>query len=219
MLVHHHLKKIMYSKNNSSQEKPKFYNGHRNRKSHDELKISNEDFNQKLNDQNQINILDIGFGSGESIVSQDFKQCNIFGIESYSRGIVKMNKYKNQMNIKNLFLFHGDAVEIIEKVIPKKSINIINIFFPDPWPKKKHHKRRLISHYTIGLFRQILKKNGFIHFASDHIDYSHQTKYIFENTLNKKLFFSNFRQKRPITKYEQKAIDKKRFIFDLLVEF
>ena len=179
----------MYSKNNSSQEKPKFYNGHRNRKNHDELKISNEDFDQKLNDQNQINILDIGFGSGESIVSQDFKQCNIFGIESYSRGIVKMNKYKNQMNIKNLFLFHGDAVEIIEKVIPKKSINVINIFFPDPWPKKKHHKRRLISHYTIGLFRKILRKNGFIHFASDHIDYSHQTKYIFENTLKKKVIF------------------------------
>ena len=93
----------MYSKNNLSQEKPKFYSGHRNRKSHDELKINNEDFNQKLSDQNQINILDIGFGSGESIVSQNFKQHNIFGIESYLSGIVKMNKYKNQMNIKNLF--------------------------------------------------------------------------------------------------------------------
>ena len=76
----------MYLKNNSSQEKPKFYNGHRNRKNHEELKISNEDFNQKLNNQNQINILDIGFGSGESIVSQDFEQCNIFGIESSKEG-------------------------------------------------------------------------------------------------------------------------------------
>ena len=76
MLVRRRLRETMYSKNNSSQEKPKFYSGHRNRKSHDELKINNEDFNQKLNDQNQINILDIGFGSGESIVTQDFKQNN-----------------------------------------------------------------------------------------------------------------------------------------------
>ncbi len=209
----------MYLKTDSSQEKPKFYNGHRNRKNIGELKISNENLSQRFDDQNQINILDIGFGSGESIVSQNFRQYNIFGIESYLKGIVKMNEYKNKMNIKNLFLFHGDAVEIIENVFPKKSINVINIFFPDPWPKRKHHKRRLISHYTIGLFKQILRQNGLIHFASDHIDYSLKTKYVFENTLNKKLFFSNFRQKRPITKYEQKAIDKKRFIFDLLIEF
>ena len=65
------------------------------------------------------------------------------------------------MKIRNLFLFHGDAVEIIEKFIPKKSIDVINIFFPDPWPKKKHHKRRLISYYTVRLFKEILRKNGF----------------------------------------------------------
>jgi len=209
----------MYSKNNSSQEKPKFYNGHRNRKNLDEIKISNDDFIKRLKDHKQKNILDIGFGSGESILSQDFEQYNIFGIESYLKGIAKMNEYKNQMKIRNLFLFHGDAVEIIEKFIPKKSIDVINIFFPDPWPKKKHHKRRLISYYTVRLFKEILRKNGLIHFSSDHIDYSFKTKYIFESTINKKLFFSNFRQKRPITKYEHKAIDKKRFIFDLLIKF
>ena len=130
MPLHHHLKKIMYSKNNSSQEKPKFYNGHRNRKNHDELKISNEDFNQKLNDQNQINILDIGFGSGESIVSQDFKQCNIFGIESYLRGIVKMNKYKNQEGI-SLNYTGKDSHQVLVREVVREAVKILSTYRVD----------------------------------------------------------------------------------------
>ena len=204
----------MYSKNNSSQEKPKFYNGHRNRKNHDELKISNEDFDQKLNDQNQINILDIGFGSGESIVSQDFKQCNIFGIESYSRGIVKMNKYKSQMNIKNLFLFHGDAVEIIEKIIPKKSINIINIFFPDPWPKKKHHKRRLIREEFIALLNMKLKPSGIFYFKTDWKDYFNVVSRLFDEDPSwKELKLQDLEEELsdiPPTSFENKAIRANR---------
>ena len=208
----------MFTRSDKLQQKPKFYNGHRNRKNFDGYEICNHNFYQILKDHKEKNILDIGFGSGESIISQDFKKYNVFGLESYLKGIVKMDKYKNNMRIKNLFLFHGDAVEIIEESIPKKSMNIINIFFPDPWPKKKHHKRRLITSYTVKLFRSILRENGIIHFASDHIDYSFSTKNIFEETLKKKLYFSKFRQKRPVTKYEQKAIEKKRFIFDLMIK-
>ena len=197
----------MYSKNNSSQEKPKFYSGHRNRKSHDEIKINNEDFNQKLNDQNQINILDIGFGSGESIVTQDFKQYNIFGIESYSRGIRKMNKYKNQMNIKNLFLFHGDAVEIIEKVIPKKSINVINIFFPDPWPKKKHIKRRLISQNFLHLLDQKISKKGKIEIITDSKIYQdHIEEVLDEQKIFKQI--DSFEISYEVSTFHRKALKK-----------
>ena len=117
-----------------------------------------------------------------------------------------------------MFVYHGDAVEIISEVLPDNSIDEILIYFPDPWPKSKHHKRRLINVYTLNLLFKKLKKGGLLHFATDHIIYAYNTKNLFEEFIGKKILFNSNRRNRPITNYEKRGLRRNNFVFDLIVK-
>ena len=219
MPVHHRQLRIMFVMMNDL-EKPKFYSNHRYRQDQKREKYSESTNNLKeLLVNGQLNIVDIGFGTGTStrqLCSSD--KNNYIGIESYMQGINNLKKYIKTNKIENMCVFHGDAIEIVDEKLPDSSIDQILIFFPDPWPKNKHHKRRIINLYTLNLFFKKLKKGGLLHFATDHIMYAYNTKNMFEEFTGQKILFNSNRRKRPITNYEKRGLRRKNFVFDLVIE-
>ena len=144
------------------------------------------------------------------------KPNNYYCIESYYRGIENLNNLIKKNNLNNIFVFHGDAIEIVEKFFPDNSLDHIYIFFPDPWPKRKHYKRRIINLYSIDMLFSKLKKNGKFHFTTDHINYAYSVRNVLSKLLKKSISFSNNRGLRPITSYEKKAYKKNNLVFDLI---
>ena len=195
--------------------KPIFFSNHRVRKKR--LKISNEYKCVNASGYlNKNNILDVGFGDGDSIIKAKKKDGQrIYGIESYAIGVNKVTGLINSGKIKDVNVYLGDVVDIIDS-FPDDFFNNVNIFFPDPWPKRRHHKRRFITKYFLDRLRVKVRDNNYIHIASDHINFIFDTKRIVEECLNKKILFSNHRSDRPITKYENKALAKRHIIFDMI---
>ena len=201
-------------------KKPKFYSNHRYRQGQNkEQPLESNNNIRELLLNNKLNILDIGFGTGTStknLYSSD--QNNYFCIESYMQGINNLRKYTKLNKIKNICIFHGDATDIISELLPDESIDEILIFFPDPWPKTKHHKRRLINPYTLNLFFSKLKKGGILHFATDHIIYAYSARNMFEKFIGQKILFNANRRRRPVTNYEKRGLRRKNFVFDLIIK-
>ena len=188
--------------------KPVYYKSFRSRKFQERVK-ANRSALDILATEEKI-ILDIGFGTGNSTIALQgmFPQHSILGIESYKPGI------KNLLS-KNIFVHHGDALEILEK-INNNTISQIYMLFPDPWQKKKHRKRRLLNEYTFRVIMSIIKKNGFFHFSTDNINYALEAKAVINKVTSDEVAFSKNRGFRPITKFEKKSITKKNFVFDLI---
>ena len=90
------------------------------------------------------------------------------------------------------------------------------MLFPDPWQKKKHRKRRLFNKFTFSVIQRILKQGGLFQLATDNINYAIEAKDIINDALPRKVNFSKTRGHRPITKFENKAREKNRFIFDII---
>ena len=201
--------------------KPKFYSSHRSRLAGKEQFSEIKNYHKEIfnTQNNKKNILEIGFGNGNSIINiSKNKKINYFGIESYINGIQSIEEYINRNNINNIFIYKGDAIEIIEENFPDNFLDEILLFFPDPWPKNKHHKRRIINLYTLKLFFKKIKKRGILQFSTDHIEYAYNVKNILSLYLQREILFSNNRRCRPITKYENKAIKKNNIIFDIVVK-
>ena len=122
-------------------------------------------------------IVDIGFGDGELLVAtaEDHAESNFIGIEVYDAGIGHCLKLIEQRKVNNLKLISGDAVEVMKFGIPNSSINQINLFFPDPWPKKKHHRRRFVTQEFLRPLHNSMKAGSILRIATDIEDYVRQT--------------------------------------------
>ncbi len=118
-------------------------------------------------------ILDIGTGYGETSIflANKFKSKIIISCEKYVDGNLNLLKKINDNNIKNIKIHPGNAYDILDKNRFKKYFNLIWIFFPDPWPKKKHHKRRLITSDFLNHLHTFLKTKGEICIVTDSISY------------------------------------------------
>ena len=188
--------------------KPVYYKSFRSRKFQEPVKPNRSALDILAREENII--LDIGFGTGDSTIALQgmFPQHSVMGIEAYKPGI------KNLLS-KNIFVHHGDALEMIEK-INSNTISQIYMLFPDPWQKKKHRKRRLFNEYTFRVIMSIIKKNGLFHFSTDNINYALEAKSVISKVTSDEVAFSKNRGFRPITKFEKKSISKKNFVFDLI---
>ena len=164
------------------------------------------DLSTLFQNNNQRFILEIGFGNGENLVDCAKKDpnSNFIGIEVYPSGIGQCLINANKYDLKNLRLFCKDAVDVLNKQITNESLDVINIFFPDPWPKKRHHKRRLISEDFIVLIKSKLKQNGLVHICTDWADYGHDINTLFES--NKEFKLLETFPKRLQTKFETKGL-------------
>jgi len=119
-------------------------------------------------------ILEIGFGMGQSLAQMalDNPDTNYLGIEVHQPGVGRLMNQLETDEIKNVRLLNEDAVLILKKYVEDKSLSGVQIFFPDPWPKKKHNKRRIIQSEFIKHIIGKLKPGGFIHVATDWAPYA-----------------------------------------------
>lgn len=157
-------------------------------------------------------ILEIGCGNGEVLVQMAAKnpQYNYLGVEVYRPGVGSMLLRIDREGIKNARVFAADAQDVLEDQIPAASLDRVLIFFPDPWPKKRHHKRRLIQAKFLTLISTRLQQGGEFHVATDWEDYANHVmelmtaQIVFENVAGNGCFAQRPAY-RPPTKYERRG--------------
>ncbi|HZV98473.1 MAG TPA: tRNA (guanosine(46)-N7)-methyltransferase TrmB [Methylophilaceae bacterium] len=166
-------------------------------------------------------ILEIGFGMGETTarIAQSQPGSDFLGIEVHTPGVGSLLKQINELSLKNLRLIQHDAVEVLNHMIADASLDGIHIFFPDPWHKKRHHKRRLIQKGFVGLLSRKLKSGGYLHMATDWQEYAEwameilQAEPMLENTVEA---YSPKPDYRPLTKFENRGIKLGHGVWDLI---
>ncbi|MEV6770652.1 tRNA (guanosine(46)-N7)-methyltransferase TrmB [Nocardia sp. NPDC051030] len=119
-------------------------------------------------------IIEIGCGTGTATaaMAQAEPQFNLIGIEVYKPGLAQLVQRIERENIDNIRVLRGDAVDVLENMIAPESLTGVRVFFPDPWPKARHHKRRLLQPATLTLIASRLRPGGVLHVATDHADYA-----------------------------------------------
>lgn len=175
--------------------------------------------------QSQSNpvILEIGFGSGDSLAKQASNNPDVdyIGIEVHRPGVGHLLVELEQLQINNVRIFCADAVEVLKHCIPDHSLDGVQIFFPDPWHKQRHHKRRLIQIEFVQLIKQKLKSGGTLHLATDWQDYAtHMLKVMklsqgFTNTASEGHFVPR-PSYRSLTKFEQRGQRLGHGVWDII---
>ena len=165
-------------------------------------------------------VLDIGFGMGHEIIDFSLKNTNknVLGIEMYKPAIGNLLKIIYEKNIKNIKIIEYDAYYVLNNMIPDESINEIHIYFPDPWPKKKHVKRRLLNTEFAEIIARKLKNSGEIKCTTDNSNYAEQIV----TALGKQKYLKNMNDRyglrprdRKISKFEQKAFNSNNRIYEI----
>ncbi|MBH0121454.1 tRNA (guanosine(46)-N7)-methyltransferase TrmB [Rhodococcus sp. CX] len=159
-------------------------------------------------------VLEIGSGTGTAAVAmaQDEPHVNLIAIEVYKPGIAQTlqrieRTYDTDRPVHNLRILRGDAVEVLEHMVAPESLTGVRVFFPDPWPKARHHKRRLLQAPTFALIASRLKPGGVLHVATDHAEYAVAIEEAgnSEPLLTSLDWDSPISHERPVTKFEDKA--------------
>ncbi|WP_141717658.1 tRNA (guanosine(46)-N7)-methyltransferase TrmB [Nocardia altamirensis] len=119
-------------------------------------------------------VIEIGCGTGTATaaMAQAEPHLNLIGIEVYQPGLAQLVQRIEREQIDNIRLLRGDAVDVLENMIAEESLTGVRVFFPDPWPKARHHKRRLLQPTTFALIANRLRPGGVLHVATDHADYA-----------------------------------------------
>lgn len=166
-------------------------------------------------------VLEIGFGNGESLVlaATDDPDLDFLGIEVHEPGVGHCMIHAHNAAIKNLRIISHDAIEVLQKQIANNTFSRVNLYFPDPWPKKRHHKRRIIQHEFLQLVAQKLAAGGALHIATDWQNYA---GHIDEVTADSALFRLDERRvhagdqplQRHGTKFEARGLRKGHKIWD-----
>jgi len=168
-------------------------------------------------------VLEIGFGNGDSLwqMAQARPEKNFFGIEVHRPGVGHLLHLMDSSGCANIRISNHDAVEVLEQQIPDHSLDRLQLFFPDPWHKKKHHKRRIVQPAFVQLVAQKLKPGGIFHLATDWENYAEHMLH----TLNNCELFENLSTdntyvdkpaERPITKFETRVQRLGHGVWDLL---
>ena len=165
-------------------------------------------------------VIEIGFGMGAAtaLIAEQNPEINYLGIEVHRPGIGRLLWEIEKRNLKNIRIIEGDAVEILEKKITDNSVSAFHIFFPDPWPKKRHHKRRLITRPFTDLLAAKLTDGAYIYMVSDWSDYAEWAARELSATaglVNKYCGFAEPQSWRPGTEFERKGLLKNHDVKEL----
>lgn len=163
-------------------------------------------------------IIDIGFGNGDLLVSlaNQYTQTQFVGIEVYDAGIGHCLKLIDENNLENLKIISGDAVEVLKFGMADASISEINLLFPDPWPKKRHHKRRIINDGFIQLISKKLMPNGLVNISTDWENYAEQIDGLF--SVRRDFKKKRFSERVLSTKFEERGVVLGHEIYDFCFE-
>ncbi len=168
-------------------------------------------------------IVEIGFGMGDATrrMAEERPLWGILGIEVHIPGVGKLLWWMKEKNLDNIRIIEHDAVEVMEDMISSESIDGFHIWFPDPWPKKRHHKRRLIQAEFVASAVRCLRPGGYIHVATDWEPYAeHIIEILNENKLLKNRYeaWASKPDYRPDTKFENRGVAENRAIRDIIFE-
>ncbi len=169
-------------------------------------------------------ILEIGFGMGETTaeIAQNNPQWNILGLEVYRPGVGALLNKIEQRGLTNIRVIEHDAVEVLAQMIPDGDLDGVHIYFPDPWPKKRHHKRRLIQAPFLSQLVKKLKSGAYLHLATDWPEYATQMLDVcsqepaLENRA--KEGFAPRPDWRPLTKFEARGIRLGNPVADIIFQ-
>lgn len=180
------------------------------------------DFVALFGNENPVT-LEIGFGNGESLLQMaaENPEQNFVGIEVHRPGVGHLLHLIHEQGIQNLRLMNYDAIDILQNQIADHSLARVQLYFPDPWHKKKHNKRRIVQTAFLDTLAQKLKSDGQIHFATD---WKHYARHMMVTLENHPLFINNAKTNeyspkpnyRPVTKFERRGQRLGHGVWDLL---
>ncbi|MDR1373858.1 MAG: tRNA (guanosine(46)-N7)-methyltransferase TrmB [Treponema sp.] len=167
--------------------------------------------------------VEIGFGMGAAtaLIAGNNPEKNYLGIEVHRPGIGKLLWEIEKRGLENIRIIEHDAAEVLEKMIPPNSTAAFHIFFPDPWPKKRHHKRRLMQRPFTDLLADRLSPGGYIYMVTDWAEYGDWALGELSaaaGLVNPSGGFASPRDWRPETKFERKGLDKQHQVRELYFE-
>jgi tRNA (guanine-N7-)-methyltransferase len=168
-------------------------------------------------------VIEIGFGMGQSLaqMAQARPDTDFLGIEVHRPGVGNLLNLIERHHLCNVRILCHDAVEVLQHCIPDDSIDCVQLFFPDPWPKKRHHKRRLVQSDFVELIRRKLRPGGILHLATDWQDYAEHMLGVMRQATG----FTNLSARgefmprpayRPLTKFEQRGQRLGHGVWDLM---
>ena len=167
--------------------------------------------------------LEIGFGNGQTLTHMATSQPdnNFVGIEVHRPGVGNALLQIETQSLQNVRVVCEDAVEVLKDHIPDQSLSAIYIFFPDPWHKKRHHKRRIIQTVFVELLRQKMRANAILHYATDWEAYALHMMDVMSQVegftnLSGEGQYSERPDYRPITKFEQRGLRLGHGVWDLI---
>jgi len=163
-------------------------------------------------------IMEIGFGMGEAtaIIAKNHPNNAYIAVDVHPPGIGKLLGRIVEIDLKNLRVIEDDVHIVLPHMFEDESLDAIHLYFPDPWPKKKHNKRRIVNEGFLSLIHPKLKKGGYIHIATDWVPYAISMQEVFAAS---SLFTGGVIEKpesRPVTRFEGQGIDKDHQVTDLM---
>jgi len=171
--------------------------------------------------RNVPTVLEIGFGMGETTarIAAENPGRNFLGIEVHSPGVGALLRRLEEQGLTNVRVIQHDAVEVVRDMIPPSSLAGIHVFFPDPWPKKRHHKRRLLKKEFVELLASRLVPGGYLHAATDWEEYAEHILQVFsaeESLRNTATTYAERPAWRPQTKFETRGLKLGHGVRDLV---
>ena len=167
--------------------------------------------------------LEVGFGNGDSLLEMAIQNPNLnfLGIEVYEPGVGRLINEASKNKLTNLKIIKEDAVEVLNNNIPDDSISHFQLFFPDPWHKKRHHKRRIVQTSFLNLLTKKLKNNGIVHIATDWENYAEHIMETLESHSHFKNcagdhIYSERPEQRPLTKFENRGQKLGHGVWDII---
>ena len=162
-------------------------------------------------------IMEIGFGMGEAtaIIAKNHPENAYIAVDVHPPGIGKLLSRIDEEKLTNVKVIEDDVHVVLEHMFADQSLDGIHLYFPDPWPKKKHNKRRIVNDGFLQLIHPKLKKDGFIHIATDWVPYAIAIQEVFSKS---DLFAGGVIAKpewRPVTRFEDQGIDKDHAVNDM----
>lgn len=163
-------------------------------------------------------IMEIGFGMGEAtaIIAKNHPNNGYIAVDVHPPGIGKLLARIVENDLTNLKVIEEDVHVVLQHMVADESLDGIHLFFPDPWPKKKHNKRRIVNEGFLALIHPKIKKGGFIHIATDWVPYALSIQDVFAAST---FFTGGVIEKpewRPVTRFEGQGIDKDHAVNDMM---
>lgn len=174
-----------------------------------------------LSTQPNKKILEIGFGMGETTakIAHTLPDCDFLAAEVHTPGVGALLKLIEEGNLTNIRIIQHDVVEVLLNMIADNSLDGVHIFFPDPWHKKRHHKRRLIQAEFVKLLCSKIKIGGYLHVATDWQEYAEWVLEVLSGEPQLKNTATDYSEKpsyRPLTKFENRGIKLGHGVWDMV---